>query len=341
MPKMGRYGNLVLPMTFKKFKTSDIILNTRKPGSCTIFDVSHMGVFETRNVDYLNKLLHLDLKKLKNNQSKLAVLLEGKNANMIVDDLIVSFINYHKYRLVVNTNTIDFFREKTCLKEQDKTILAIQGDYSQKLLEKITNRDLSSLYFMENKPIYKNELEICRCGYTGEDGFELYITGKDSKLSNDIIESLVDKSLNNKNIMFGGLIERDILRQEAGLWLAGNEFSRSYPIQFDGLNSKYLTDIKYRNNEHFYCESRLKYFCSDKPIKNVAIYCNSDIIRGVITSSNKSFTLNKFIGLGYLNNDQNFDSNSLYYKGNNGKKIPIIVSDKPFVKNKYYRKNMK
>ena len=141
--------------------------------------------------------------------------------------------------------------------------------------------------------------------------------------------------------MFGGLIERDILRQEAGLWLAGNEFSRSYPIQFDGLNSKYLTDIKYRNNEHFYCESRLKYFCSDKPIKNVPIYCNSDIIRGVITSSNKSFTLNKFIGLGYLNNDQNFDSNSIYYKGNNGKKNPIIVSDKPFVKNKYYRKNMK
>ena len=250
-----------------------------------------------------NSLTTVEVNKLKNNQSKLAVLLEGKNANMIVDDLIVSFINYHKYRLVVNTNTIDFFREKTCLKEQDKTILAIQGDYSQKLLEEITNRDLSSLYFMENKPIYKNELEICRCGYTGEDGFELYITGKDSKLSNDIIESLVDKSLNNKNIMFGGLIERDILRQEAGLWLAGNEFSRSYPIQFDGLNSKYLTDIKYRNNEHFYCESRLKYFCSDKPIKNVPIYA---IIISVI------FLYFEWRVPGYLENTTNMMGGQAY-----------------------------
>ena len=64
---------------------------------------------------------------------------------------------------------------------------------------------------MENKTIIHEEFEITR-GYTGEDGFELYLSKDRGK---EITDYLVDKSLNENNgVSFGGLIERDILRQK-------------------------------------------------------------------------------------------------------------------------------
>jgi glycine cleavage system aminomethyltransferase T len=345
LPKMGQYGNFTLPMTFQKFRSSDVVRNTRKPGNCTVFDVSHMGVFETRNTNRLNDLLYLNLGKLKNNKGRLAVILEGENNNRVVDDLIVSRIDYRKYRLVVNANTRDFYREKEYLKECNKTILAIQGEHSQKLLEELTNTDLSDLYFMENRTIHKDEFEICRCGYTGEDGFEIYIEGQDSDLSKEIIGTLVDRSLESSlesNIMFGGLIERDILRLEAGLWLAGNEFSRENPIKFNALNSKFLIDNRYRNNEHLFTNTRMKFISSERPFKGGTIYYGDDKIIGVVTSSGKSFNLDKFIGIGFINNDNNdnrpVDSTLVYSLGNNNKKIPLTIHDSPFINGKYYRK---
>jgi len=340
LPKMGQYGNFTLPMTFQKFKTSDVVRNTRKPGNCTIFDVSHMGVFETRNTNRLNNLLYLNLGKLKNNKGRLAVILE--NENRVVDDLIVSHIDYRKYRLVVNANTKDFYREKEYLGECNKTILAIQGEYSQKLLEELTNTDLSDLYFMENRTIHKDEFEICRCGYTGEDGFEIYIEGQESDLSKEIIGTLIDKSLDSSlesNIMFGGLIERDILRLEAGLWLAGNEFSRANPIKFNALNSKFLIDNRYRNNEHFETFTRMKFISSERPFKRGTIYYDDDKIIGVVTSSGKSFNLDKFIGIGFINNDNRPVHSTLAYSlGNNNKRNPLTIHDSPFINGKYYRK---
>ena len=353
LPKMGQYGTFTLPMTFQKFRSSDVVRHTRKPGNCTIFDVSHMGVFETRNTNRLNDLLHLNLGKLKNNKGRLAVILEGENDNCVVDDLIVSRIDYNKYRLVINANTRDFYREKEYLKECNKTILAIQGPYSQKLLEEITNTYLSDLYFMENRTIYKDEFEICRCGYTGEDGFEIYIEGQDSDLSKEIIGRLIEKSLDSSlesnisnNIMFGGLIERDILRLEAGLWLAGSEFSRENPIKFNALNSKFLIDNRYRNNEHFETFTRMKFISSEKPLKTGPIYYNDNDndnrIIGIITSSGKSFNLDKFIGIGFIDNDIDNDnpieSKLAYSLGNNNKKIHLTIHDSPFINGKYYRK---
>ena len=240
------------------------------------------------------------------------------------------------------------FIEKEVLGECDKTILAIQGPYSQKLLEELTNTYLSDLYFMENRTIYKDQLEICRCGYTGEDGFEIYIEGQDSDLSKEIIGTLVEKSLDSslgENIMFGGLIERDILRLEAGLWLAGNEFSRLNPIKFNALNSKFLIDNRYRNNEHFETNTRMKFISSERPFKTGPIYYGNDNgddkIVGTITSTGKSFTLNKFIGIGFIDNDNDnnsIESNSLFSFGNNKKKINLDIHNKPLISGKYYRK---
>ena len=43
-PKMGTFGRYTMPMTFSKYKIKDVVMNTRKPGYCSVFDVSHMGI---------------------------------------------------------------------------------------------------------------------------------------------------------------------------------------------------------------------------------------------------------------------------------------------------------
>ena len=79
---------------------------------------------------------------------------------------------------------------------------------------------------MENKTIVKDKFEICRCGYTGEDGFELYL---DERYGDEIYENLVSlaEDYENTSVQFGGLIERDVLRTEAGLCLSGVEFGEN------------------------------------------------------------------------------------------------------------------
>ena len=62
---------------------------------------------------------------------------------------------------------------------------------------------------MENKTILKEEIEICRCGYIGEDGFEIYLNKTEGE---ELVKRLVDISFDNDNVLFGGLIERELTK---------------------------------------------------------------------------------------------------------------------------------
>jgi aminomethyltransferase len=317
LPKMGYFGKFDLPMTYNRFKTKDVVLKTRKPGYCTIFDVSHMGVLETKNRELIEKKFLVNMDKYQN-KSKLCCYLDDK---YIIDDLIIGDIDNSKYRLVVNGNTKNLYPE---FEEKNKIILAVQGDYSQQLLENLLNIDLQKLYFMENMTVVRNELEISRCGYTGEDGFELYM---EPKIGEFITQKLIDLSLNNHNILFGGLIERDLLRLEAGLCLSGKEFSPDMNIDFKSLNMNFMIDPNYRKKTNFINNFKLMGFIDNRPIREGELLNIYNDKIGFITSSNKSFNLNKFIALGYIN--KNIDCDIL--KGN------IIKTSLPFITPKYFK----
>ena len=328
LPKMGQFGKYVLPMTFSKFNTKDVVLNTRKPRYCTVFDVSHMGVFESfinQNIS-LENMLNKNVSKIIENKSALSVILDNGS---VIDDLIIGNIDGKKFRLIVNANNKDFFQKKQFLTEKKKSIIAIQGPNSQKVLEDITNFSFNDLYFMENKTIYNDQFEITRCGYTGEDGFELYM---DKNIGDEVLNKLVDLSLVDEKVMFGGLIERDILRMEAGMCLSGNEFDKNKPIDFNSLSMKFLIDKQYRKD--YVPKYKLTLFTSTKPIIKTNIYQNN-IEVGYITSATKSFNLNKFIAMGYL--ETSIEPNNLYFIKNN-KKTCIDIHKNPFIEQKYYRK---
>ena len=148
VPKMGAFGNYVLPMTFQKYRTKDVVINTRKPNYCSIFDASHMGIFETTRRDLIEKHFLVNLEKY-NNRSKLAVLLNDKG--YVIDDIIIGDVDNSKYRLVVNANTKDYFSNIEDFYEKEKITIAIQGDYSQNVVESIFSTKLNDLYFMENR----------------------------------------------------------------------------------------------------------------------------------------------------------------------------------------------
>ena len=107
-------------------------------------------------------------------------------------------------------------------------------------------------------------------------------------------------SFTDNNILFGGLVERDLLRLESGLCLSGTEFSEELNIDFKALDMDFTVDLKYRKEYNFESDYTRVGFVNEKPIRKGKILNESEEEIGVITSSNKSFNLNKFIGMGYI-----------------------------------------
>jgi aminomethyltransferase len=373
-PLMGPFGDYELPMTFKNYTSKDVVIKTRLPNHCSVFDVSHMGVLELHHTKHnlkemgaiIEQLFPLNMDILKTNKSSLSVVLND-NCH-ITDDFIISNIEDEKYRLIVNGATKKHFKETldakineidvtdVYTKMPDKIILAIQGDKSQLVLEKLLSIDLSDLYFMENRSI--DNIEISRCGYTGEDGFELYLDKPDGIT---LYRELINLAKLDESIILAGLIERDILRLEAGLCLSGTEFSPNMNVHFNDANIDFVIGKKRRNDKSFiggdnFDNTHKKYkkykrvgFVCKRPIKKTKIYCYTSLSNtqeeheheiGYITSCSVSYNLGTFIAMGYIDIQfKNILDDDIYFKYNN-KKIVINKIDTPFVKPNYYRNKL-
>jgi aminomethyltransferase len=193
-----------------------------------LFDVSHMGEAFFRGIDAeaaVQRLLTRDVGRLDVGQAGYSAVCYEDGGT--VDDVIV-YRREDDFLIVVNasnrekdlehfqTNTEDLDVELTD-ESDDWALLALQGPEAEKLLQDFTDADLSSL-----KPFRFVEAEvegvraiISRTGYTGEDGFEIY-------LSPDGAPS-VWRRLIDKGVTPAGLGARDTLRLEAGMCLYGNE----------------------------------------------------------------------------------------------------------------------
>jgi len=230
-----------------------------------IFDVSHMGQIVVKGKDalaYLQYLCTNDISKVEKNQTIYTMFCYPDGG--VVDDFLIYKLEDDEYILVVNAaNTDKDFKWMIDNKKDFNIIIenksdqigevAIQGPNSEKILQKLTDFDLSSIkpfYFEPKVDMLGIECMVSRTGYTGEDGFEIYAPAEDIvKIWNALLEKGKEDGLKPC-----GLGCRDTLRFEAGMPLYGNEISEDINPLEGGL--KFF--VKFEKEEDFIGKEALK-----------------------------------------------------------------------------------
>jgi aminomethyltransferase len=206
-----------------------------------LFDVSHMGEIHFRGPGALAAIQHLtmnDASKLKDGQAHYSALLNPEGC--FVDDILVHRLSQNNYLLVVNAGTKDkdfswIVANAGSLPEvrisddsASYSQLAVQGPRALETLQKLTKVDLAAIrnyWFAFGEVCGVVNVLIARTGYSGEDGFEVYIP------SDLLTTETVWNTLLEAGAEFGirpcGLGARNTLRLEAGMPLYGHEISDS------------------------------------------------------------------------------------------------------------------
>jgi len=202
-----------------------------------IFDVSHMGEIEIVGPEAKQLIQYLvtnDIETMQNNQALYTLMCLETGG--VVDDLLVHRFSDDHYFFCVNASNSDKdfqwilknasnFNVSVKNTSQQTAQLAVQGKHSEALIQKLCDTPLGEIgyYHFRKAKIYNFECIIARTGYTGEDGFEIYIDSKDAK---SVYKSLIEEG-KPFNLQPIGLGARDTLRMEMGYALYGNELNEN------------------------------------------------------------------------------------------------------------------
>ncbi|MFZ0746764.1 MAG: glycine cleavage system aminomethyltransferase GcvT [Terracidiphilus sp.] len=214
-----------------------------------LFDVSHMGEIQFRGPGALAAVQHItmnDASRLKDGQAHYSALLTPEGT--FVDDILVHRLGENDYLLVVNAGTKD--KDYAWIRQQvggwpgihinDYSAyysqLALQGPRALETLQKLTKVDLGAIknyWFTWGQVAGVNNVLIARTGYSGEDGFEVYIPS-DEATTVKVWNALLDAG-GEFGIRPCGLGARNTLRLEAGMSLYGHEISDEINVLEAGL----------------------------------------------------------------------------------------------------------
>jgi aminomethyltransferase len=309
--KMVDFGGWELPVQYSGILEEHEAVRT----NAGVFDVSHMGeitVGGREALALLQKSTCNDVGKLEDGRAQYSGLLYPTAG--FVDDLWVGRRGESDYLLVVNASNSDkdFEWLSDCAKgmdvevrnaSDDYALLALQGPKAQSILQPLANLDLAQLkyYRFSEAKIDGAAGVISRSGYTGEDGFEIFVSPGDATR---IMRKLVDAGVKPC-----GLGARDTLRLEAKMALYGNDIDHSTtPIEAD------LAWIVKLEKGDFMGRDVLEREKMEGPRRKLVGFEMIDrgIARhgypivdggeeiGVVTSGTHSPTLKKPIGLAYL-----------------------------------------
>ena len=215
-----------------------------------LFDVSHMGEIQFRGPGSLDAVQHItmnDASRLKDGQAHYSALLTPQGT--FVDDILVHRLGENDYLLVVNAGTKD--KDYAWIRQQVGSRpgihvsdyssyysqLALQGPRALETLQKLTKVDLSAIknyWFKFGQVAGIHNVLIARTGYSGEDGFEVYIPS-DEATTVKMWDALMEAGA-EFGIRPCGLGARNTLRLEAGMSLYGHEISEEINALEAGLD---------------------------------------------------------------------------------------------------------
>ncbi|OQR98403.1 aminomethyltransferase [Thraustotheca clavata] len=334
--------------------------HTRTAGCASLFDVSHMGQLRMTGKDrvrFLESIVVGDIQALTTGESKLSLITNDKGG--IIDDCVTTSYDDHLY-VVVNAGNQDidwahmqehlakFGGDVQLERIPDRSLVAIQGPGAAEIVSALVpaSVNLADMNFMTGQftRIFNTDVILTRCGYTGEDGFEISIP---SSTAIDFTRKLLD----DERVLEAGLGARDSLRLEAGLCLHGHDITpETTPIEgaLAWTMSKRRREeggfpgadiiLDQLNNKTF-TKKRIGFTVDGAPAREgTEIYnANGDHI-GVVTSGTFSPTLKQALGMGYVSKGHFKIGTELHFKVRN-KMQKGAVAKMPFVPAGYYKKD--
>lgn len=230
--KLIDFGGWELPVEYQGIISEHKMVRSK----AGMFDVSHMGEVEVtgeRSLEFINNLLTNDFTDMAVGQIRYSPMCYEHGG--VVDDLMVCKFSPTHYFLVINAaNTkkdLDWMQEQAF--PQGVTItnvsdsfaeIALQGPLAQEILQPLCDEDLAAIkyyYFLPKVKVSGVDCLLSRTGYTGEDGFEIYMPPEDAC---NIWEAILQEG--GDRVAPCGLGARDTLRLEARLPLYGHEMDQ-------------------------------------------------------------------------------------------------------------------
>jgi aminomethyltransferase len=314
--KMVPFGGWDMPVEYSGLSNEHAAVRTR----AGLFDVSHMGEIEIAGKDALAAVQRIssnDASKLAVGQAQYSGLLTP--AGTFIDDLLVYRLAASHFLLVVNAGNIP--KDYAWIAEQIKpagdavavdassryALLAIQGPEAQNILQPLTGVELGTIkyYWFAHGEVANVRATISRTGYTGEDGFEVFVPPQ----SADRVWLALLESGKAVDVIPCGLGARDTLRLEAGMRLHGNDIDETTTAVEADLN--WIVGWK---KDDFVGAASLRQQKATGPKRKIVGFemlergiarhgydaYVGDVRAGVVTSGTQTPFLKKAIGMAYL-----------------------------------------
>ncbi|QYC39310.1 Aminomethyltransferase [Nonomuraea coxensis DSM 45129] len=285
-----------------------------------LFDLSHMGeIFVTGSqaAEALDYALVGHLSALATGRARYTMIVDERGG--VLDDLIVYRLGDEEFMVVANAS--NYLKVAQELQERAKAydaavedrsdryaLIAVQGPRAQEILATLTDADLAGLKYYAGLPalVDGREALIARTGYTGEDGFELFVANQDAVP----LWAALTAAGEPYGLAPAGLSARDTLRLEAGMPLYGNELGAELTPFDAGLGRV----VKFDKPGDFVGRAALEAVKDDQPRRRLVglvargrrvprhgyPVTRDGAVVGEVTSGAPSQTLGKPIAMAYV-----------------------------------------
>lgn len=312
--RMVPFGGWEMPVQYSSILEEHRAVRTR----AGLFDVSHMGEVELLGPGALalvQRLVTNDVERLAPDQALYSPMCTPEGG--IIDDLLVYRMG-DRLMLVVNAaNTAEDLawigeHAGSDVQVVDRTaeiaLLALQGPRAQEILQRLTSVTLSALryyWFRQDIEVGGRRALVSRTGYTGEDGFEIYVDARDAV---HLWNALFDAG-HPSGLLPAGLGARDTLRLEAGYLLHGNDMDKAttpleaglgWTVKF-GKGEFIGDDVLAAQKEAGIGRRLIGFTLAERAIARHGFPIRRDGANiGRVTSGSFGPTVEKSIGLGYV-----------------------------------------
>jgi aminomethyltransferase len=314
--RMVDFAGWDMPVEYSGIVDEHMAVRTR----AGLFDVSHMGQIEIAGRDALKAVQHItsnDASKLSVGQAQYSALTTP--VGTFVDDVLVYRLAEDHFMMVVNasniakaatwvTQHIDGIGDAVAVNTSSRyALLALQGPAAREVLQTLTGVPLDDIkyYWFTNGEVAAVRGTISRTGYTGEDGFEVFVP----PASAERVWDAILQAGRHAGVVPAGLGARDTLRLEAAMRLYGNDIDDTTSVLEADLGwivgwkkDAFLgADVLRRQKQEGVARKLIGFEMTDRGIARHGYdaYIGGEKA-GQVTSGTQTPYLKKAIGMAYL-----------------------------------------